>query len=539
MAAPRIHAVLTAATDPGARSALRRLAQRMAAQIQGAVGLISVGGGTADELRVERIEAHQPPRFIPGSFHSPQSPPDVQLARVLFSLRNVVECWLIMVPPLASPTSTDPDAIDEVRRCLLASAPERILLMTPRREDILGAYGLLKDLSSQEAIETPQIKVVLDGPEHSVHAAFKRLALTAHNLLKLELTRLELPRATPDMLEGTAGVESVAKFDLAVLSAAGRQAIWLSVTDMVEELTGAASLDESEEEPENESGTAADTLNPQSFDDLMDVLEPAERAALAADWPEHTTPGSPETDATKVENADGGHAQWGGGGGAGHVSQSDAPKNITSANLSDVTPVVTPNPPSPAPSISTPISVPAPTAMEPPVSVAQAPAPITAPSVTMPRVVDCPILPTHAASLWPLVRESLNGLLGGHSILTAQPPAPHSLLSTDASGRLHLWVLADPADPVAWSTLWQWARQNQQLIALTQRLDPAAHAPCSVVDVHVILPPAAAAGATQPGLVIRGNAAAESSTADGGTIHYYRTLPVTWNARTGLLVIPA
>lgn len=520
MACPRIHAVLTTSTGPEAASALHRLAQRMAAQIQGAVGLIRVSGeaGGGGVLSVERIEARHPARFIPGSFHSPQSPPDVQLARILFSLRNLVECWLIMVPPLADPSSAAADPTGEIRRCLLASAPERILLTTPGREDILGAYRLLKDLSAQEEIETPQIKVLIDGPAHAM--AFERLALTARNFLKLDLTRLDLPRATPDMLDavaaaaaggGTAGVEAVIQFDLAALSDAGRHALWLSVTDMVEELTGAAALDESEDE----SGEPADNAipNPQSFDDLMDVLEPEERAALAAEWPERSAPENPPVVPTN----------------GGQVLQKPILEKLPDPELADVAPTKVAPPLIPTPPI---------------VSSAPIPVPTTAPANVL-RAVDCPAFPTHSDALWPLVRDSIAGLMGGHTVLEAQPPSPHSLLSTDAAGKLHLWVLAEAADPVSWATLWQWARQNRQLISLTRR--PCAQVTTQVttggVDVHIILAPVAstASGSTQPGLVIRGGggAALEPSTAEAGAIHYYRTLPVTWSSRTGLVVIPA
>ncbi len=135
----------------------------------------------------------------------------------------------------------------------------------------------------------------------------------------------------------------------------------------------------------------------------------------------------------------------------------------------------------------------------PPVVVAAAgaapvvPAPLL-PNVAVPSVpADCLLLVPGAFTAedtdaqWKVLSQSIAYMLPGAVLLEARPPEyRYACLAADRVGQLHVFLLACAADPAHWGNLWQWTTEHRQLIALTCR--EMKLAPERPVHMHVVFP---------------------------------------------------
>lgn len=538
--------ILSTITGPGADETLHRLAQGMAAKIKGAVGLIYVRD---NGLCVERVEGRTPARFLATQYHNAQTLADVHLARILFSLQHNVEHWLIVPPNVDATNAQSPpspnNALATLRKQLLTATPNPLLLTGIGRDDVLLAYRLLKEFSSYLPEPDGSIQVVVDGPAEQSRPVLNRLISTSRDFLGLTLDQLVLPATTG------AALEQVVRIELAHLSAETRNSLWMAVGDMVTELTGPMEVEEEFPEPSAEFSEPDFTPPPLPKHgrepDMLDLLDADERAALAAALPSEPAglpPHQPLPPATPAPRHIPDLI-----GQAAPVPPPHAYDLLPKMNPTKI-PAITTNPVpvipaskpapvipatrptqtlnvAPAATLKSPVHVVVPVAETKPTPVTPPAGPTPHPQDVL-QAVDCPIMPTSSSELWPLVRTALTNLQAQQTPLAASLPFGQGMLTADTSGQLHLWILVDRQNPIGWSLLANWAKQNRQLIALTQHPHPANLDP--QLNLHLIIPPN-----PTPELLHQNHAIQLGHTPN---LNYYRVMPLIWNARTGLVVIP-
>ena len=133
---------------------------------------------------------------------------------------------------------------------------------------------------------------------------------------------------------------------------------------------------------------------------------------------------------------------------------------------------------------------------------------------------------------WLAVERSIKDLVAESVVLDARPPmswASDCCLSIDAEGGLHVWTLYK--DGVSWFALREWAAEHRNLLALTRRDLVLARE--GDVTVHIVLP------------LEEGREIGESSghvkallRAPNKNVFIYRLRSVQWNGRRGILVVP-
>jgi hypothetical protein len=292
----------------------------------------------------------------------------------------------------------------------------------------------------------------------------------------------------------------VAEFGLSGVASAMMQSVELAIIDFVRDLSGPAGQEE--EEGEQASAVEGNSHPELNEDERAFLSEPLGQARVTAPvvterepTPTAAAPVEPEPIAAVM------------------TAPADAPEE-----MADIPPVAT----MPAGGIANILDPEERAALNVSLGSATMPAHSAAAMPAL-RPVDAAIGNGDRRHLWHAARQSIVDLIPASILLDAQPPHDEaSLLAVDSTGRLHLWLLANPAEPTGWSSLWQWAREHRQLIALTRRdlsIDPVAE-----VGIHLIIPPSAER------TLIR---------SAPNNVAFYRMHAIRWHDRHGLVVIPA
>lgn len=432
------------------------------------LGVVGLCGGRVKIARVGPSANDAAP--TPAS----HAPVEMQLARLLFMAKKSVGGWLIVVHP--KERKEIEQLVPVAERWLVAGGTDN--------DGLIESYRTLKALYdvSRAQDASPAITLAFDsGDLVEAQRAFVRLSHVARSFLSQQLK----------FLFGRADVGAVAASEIADLPVADEEktAAWASLYDFALDLADQARESEESEEDDNAMPSAAATI----FDTpLHNLLDPEERAALTAGFGEDLKETPAEELRSVVKKQDVSAAY--------HVDlPKDAPDAIPVAPTSAPARVQPPKaevihteppqenkasePVKPEPR-SEPRSEPRVVRYEP------------AEKLAVPASLDyaAPALlavPAQAgavgATLWSSIEPAVAALAAGHTILEARPPKQlASLLTVDSLGRLHVWMLADPADPTAYARVWQWAGDHRQLIALTRRdvkMDGNADA-----QLHLVLP---------------------------------------------------
>jgi hypothetical protein len=280
---------------------------------------------------------------------------------------------------------------------------------------------------------------------------------------------------------------------------------------------------------QHSSATAAAAL-----DHLAQVLDPEERAALAADFAEPGVPmAAPRRGRREVPPPVEAETPT-------PVFREPAPDDAFDA----------PDPGMPVPQLECPITKDESVARRavPPSAPHPAPAPLPAavPAIENRKSkIENPPPTLRAFDLesrldrpaqWQAVEKSIWDLSPRSALLDARPPmawASETCITIDAQGRVNVWTLYK--DGANWFALRQWANEHRTLLALTRRdlvVDKNAE-----VAVHIVLP-------LEDGEKGGGGADSRESVAGmllrapAPTLHLYRLRIVQWNAQRGMLVVP-
>lgn len=426
------------------------------------IGVVGICGGHA---RIARVgpSANEAAATVPSA-----APVEMQLARLLFMAKKSVSGWMIVVHPKER---------KEIEQ-LVPVTDSWLVAGGTDNDGLIESYRTLKALfdSSRAQESNPAITLAFDtGDLVEAQRAFVRLSHVARSFLSQQLK----------FLFGRPDVENVAACQIADLAVADHEkaAVWASLFDFSLDLADQATEEELDNAGEEEtlSQSAQDIFNTP----LQNLLDPDERAALTEGFGESPametpSPKMPEPQRPVVKKQDVSAAY--------HVDlPEEAPKAIP------VTPVN-------APGEIARREMPASERVNEPIREAAKPAPRIVRSEPVEKVItptsteivaSLLAVPAQAgatgAVLWSAIEPAVAALAAGHTILEARPPRQlASLLTVDTLGALHVWMLADPADPTAYSRVWQWAGDHRQLIALTRRdvkLDGNAD-----VRLHLVLP---------------------------------------------------
>jgi hypothetical protein len=560
------HVILAAAVPAADAARWRRLSAA-------AAGLAADGATTVALLGIDRGPHGTAPTFVIDVFGAesaddlPTLPPatgpaDLQVARALFTLRDAVGTWVVAAP--------DPD---DAAFPPVAAALRHWLLACPTDDDgLIAAYQQFKRafVTARTAAAAAAAAAVFLLTDDAAHAAVvhPRLRKAAHEFLKTDLGFAGVGPVRPALPAVRVFAAAADGLDLA---------LWPAVLD---ELMPAPADDEAAPppalapaapaigvtpafqtparpgpargpgqtrppEPDVESAlddlaSSADDLARTSvatatamLDHLAQVLDPEERAALAAGFDE---PDPPEFDAPAPAPSP-----------ARPATASPLPRPAADAHLFDIrTQVIPPviiNVPTPAPAtppaparkpVAPPPARPTPAGPLAPVAAPAADKLIPAGSrggVTL-RAFDLHDVDDRPAQ-WEAVERSVRDLVPDSILLEARPPmswATDSCIAIAPDGRLHVWTLYK--DGASWYALREWASEHRNLLALTRR--DLVLSKDADVAVHIVLPmePAAADADRTPTVV---NTLLRTATRN---IHVYRLRPLTWNGRRGLVVVP-
>jgi len=130
---------------------------------------------------------------------------------------------------------------------------------------------------------------------------------------------------------------------------------------------------------------------------------------------------------------------------------------------------------------------------------------------------------------WQAVERSIWDLSPKSALLDAKPPmswASETCISIDAQGCVNVWTLYK--DGASWYALREWSNEHRNLLALTRRdltIDKEAE-----VAVHIVLP--LAEGKEQD------NVASTLMRVHAKNLHLYRLRILQWNGKRGLVVVP-
>lgn len=402
---------------------------------------------------------------------------DLQIARVLFTLRSAVGSWIIAAPPVGSPGFA----------CLATRLTQWLVVCPTDNDGLVAAYQQLKRASSVPCLGRA-LQAFMVGDDYAqaatVHGRLRRAAR--------EFLGAELP------LAGTR-ISNAAAVRLATFAVADDGAVWPAVLDELAPAPAEAELDAEQSLSEDDApssavedavervaasathiANAADAV----FDHLAHVLDPEERAALGADFDTPAEP--PRTVRPRVEVA---------------------PAKVLPTQQSR-----------PAAAVST---LPAPGKKSPP-----SPADLVSSGTVVLRAFD--LLEEESAdraAQWQSIERSIHDFLPGATLLDARAPmswAHESTLVVDADGRLHVWTLF--RDGATWFALREWATEHRALLALTRR-DLAIRQDAEVA-VHIVMP-------------LDHSPADALARAGGRHVSWYRLRAVQWAGRRGAIVVPA
>ncbi|MGN6368524.1 MAG: hypothetical protein ACTHN5_09710 [Phycisphaerae bacterium] len=430
---------------------------------------------------------------------------DMQVARVLYTLRESVGHWLIIAP------ETREESFAPVGRAV----SQWVLACDASNEGVVAAYQQLKRAVMRATPVLPPRCYMLSEDVAEASLVHGRLRTAAGEFLKQEL-----PLAGAGNGSGECNrVAAIAVGD------AEQERIWMAVLD---ELCGATVEDEEvveEGEPVaaavgtsnvmqahpadveaalEQMARATDEVSTQShqvgmvFDQLAHVLDPEERAALGADF-----------------------------------GDEDVDVESPAIQAAAATPAVMP-----APEVRRPVIADIRKEVIPPVAPVTAAAPV---KPVMPPVEEKAQGVTLRAfdlveeegsgrdAQWLAVERSIKDLVSGSVVLDARPPmswASDCCLSIDGDGGLHVWTLYK--DGVSWFALREWAAEHRNILGLTRR--DLVMAREGEVTVHIVLP-------------LEGDAESSGQVKSllrtpTRNVFIYRLRSVQWNGRRGILVVP-
>jgi hypothetical protein len=134
------------------------------------------------------------------------------------------------------------------------------------------------------------------------------------------------------------------------------------------------------------------------------------------------------------------------------------------------------------------------------------------------------------AGQWFSVECCIGDLIDGCTMLDAKPPvslAGEACICADGAGTLHVWTLYQ--NGVSWFALREWATEHAGILALTRR-DMAIRKD-SPISIHIVYPIAArgAEGKTEVSTLLRTPAP---------QVFVYRLRTIQWAERRGVVVVP-
>lgn len=463
---------------------LSAMASGMAHEHSTVVCLLGMQG---DQFVLEIAGAESPedlPRVPVGAGSA-----DMQLARVLFTLRESVGHWMIAAPGAECAAFAR----------LGAAVSQWVLACDANNKGVVAAYQQLKHAVRRATpVLPPRCFMVSDDYAEAslVHGRLRTAAA--------EFLRQELPLAGVGGREG----ECCRIAKIRVSDDAGeRDRVWTAVID---ELCGATVVDDEVEMGESvEASTSARPTDIEAaleqvtlateavsvqqqeaaaaFDQLAHVLDPEEREALG----------------TVMEDA-----EFGSDGADAQVSSHPG---VSGQVIPDVRPRAIP-----------PVAEPGPKA-----EMEERDRGLTLRAFDLSDEEE-----SDRAAQWLAVERSIRDLVGGSIVLEARPPmswASECCVAIDAAGGLHVWTLYK--DGVSWYALREWASEHRQLLALTRR--DLAMAREGEVVVHMVLPLETGAAGGKSGPDVKALMRAPSR-----NVLIYRLRSVQWNGRRGILVVP-
>ena len=470
-----------------------------------------VGAESAEELPVIRTPAEA------GGGTS-----DMQIARALHRLRPAVGIWLIAAP---DPDSRPFPAVASILKEWLLACPTD-------NKGLVEGYQHLKRAwvkgTVGRKVAAPAVYLIA-GDYAQAAIVHKRLRQAAQEFLQ---TDLSLAGAGPVRAKHEAdnGGEQPPIRVLSIACDGAEDTLWAATLDelcpMPEEMEIGA---------ENEVETALEQVSSQVqevaatsvrasemvLDHLAQVLDPEERAALAADFDEPEEEGKP---AKVFEPSLASTA-------IPKVAREEPPAAAVVRTLRQNRAMEEP---------AKRIPVRAPEREEeanqarPAIPAAQ---PKVAPAATksdtpMLRAFDLETTDDRQAQ-WQAVERSIWDLSPRSALLDARPPmswATETCISIDAQGRVNVWTLYK--DGASWFALREWANEHRNLLALTRR-DLAIDRETEVA-VHIVMPLEEEEGTGKGdgsliGMLMRTPAK---------NVQLYRLRHVQWNGRRGMVVVP-
>jgi hypothetical protein len=485
------------------------------------VGLLPNGDKTSfivDVVGVESMEELPVVRTAQEAGSDNLAVTDMQVARALHRLRPAVGLWIICAPPCTARTFP-----------AIASILHQWLLACPTDNDgLISGYQFLKQswvsAGGKDGRVVPSVYLLSEDYAQSA-VVHKRLRKAVQEFLGADLA---LAGAGPSH-RGTGGGGDEPIRVLSVAYHGPTDALWAAVLD---ELCPMSGNDESF--PPTEVESALDHVEDQAatvvrqsvtastfaLDHLAQVLDPEERAALAAGFeepavaPRHTprpapTPTVAPRPAPVVQSVS---------------AEPPAPAHrAAAASLRAAIDVMSQIPPTPAPA----------PAAESKIENGGGQKSKIANSNSL-RAFDLGVHQDRTAQ-WDAVERSIWDLSPRSALLDAKPPmswASETCISIDAQGRVNVWALYK--DGASWFALREWANEHRNLLALTRRdliVDKAAE-----VAVHIVLPlddPRPASEAAESESIVKMLMRAPTQ-----NLHLYRLRLVQWNERRGLMVVP-
>jgi hypothetical protein len=485
------------------------------------VGLLPNGNKTSfivDVVGVESMEELPVVRTAQEAGSDNLAATDMQIARALHRLRPAVGLWIICAPPCTARTFP-----------AIASILHQWLLACPTDNDgLISGYQFLKQswvsAGGKDGHVVPSVYLLSEDYAQAA-VVHKRLHKAVQEFLGADLA---LAGAGPSH-RGTGGGDEPIRV-LSVAYHGPTDALWAAVLDELCPMTG-----NDESFPPTEVESALDHVEDQAasvvrqsvtastfaLDHLAQVLDPEERAALAAGFED---PGIPV------------------------ATPRPAPRPVP-------TPTVDPRPTPVFPSISA--APPAPAhrvaaaSLRAAIDVMSQIPPTPAPAAESKiengggqkskitnsnslRAFDLGVHQDRTAQ-WDAVERSILDLSPRSALLDAKPPmswASETCITIDAQGRVNVWTLYK--DGASWFALREWANEHRNLLALTRRdltVDKAAE-----VTVHIVLPledsrPAVASAESEDVVKTLMRAPTQN-------LHLYRLRFIQWNERRGLMVVP-
>jgi hypothetical protein len=255
---PRVQAALLDHSTAGGYRVLLEAAKLLAAEHKIAIGIV---GRDECVLRLSRVDGKPKGGHVATHIEAKKGPPDLQLARQLYALRQTVDHWIIAVPRIGL----------DLARKMLEAAPDWLLVSATDNDAIIACYRLLKGVCALANAREASIRLMLQTCDKAVATRiFARLNHVAEEFLQQELTPLT-PAAS-----ATSRVEPIAEFPFVDRDGDDSEAVWTAVLEFLHDLQDI--------DPEEPTVGAAMEGEPKAPDEnailAASVLEASENEAL-------------------------------------------------------------------------------------------------------------------------------------------------------------------------------------------------------------------------------------------------------------------